>query len=45
MIKRLIFDIDGTLITGVSFDKAIRGALERVGALSDENVQKCNWHI
>jgi len=40
MIKRLIFDIDGTLITGVSFDKAIRGALERVGALSDENVQK-----
>lgn len=41
MIKRLIFDIDGTLITGVSFDKAIKSTLEKVGAFSEENVQKC----
>lgn len=40
MIKRLIFDVDGTLITGVAFDKAIKGALEKVGAFSEENVQK-----
>lgn len=41
MIKRLIFDIDGTLITGVSFDKAIKSTLEKVGVFSEENVQKC----
>ena len=37
MIKRLIFDIDGTLITGVSFDKAITNSLLEFGIFSEEN--------
>ena len=40
MIKRLIFDIDGTLITGVSFDKAIKNSLLEHGLFSEENKQK-----
>lgn len=31
MIKRIIFDIDGTLITGVNFSSFIRSALKRYG--------------
>jgi len=40
MIKRLIFDIDGTLITGVSFDKAIKQSLMEYGIFPEENKQK-----
>lgn len=40
MIKRLIFDIDGTLIRGVSFDKAIRESLQKYGLYTEENKQK-----
>ena len=40
MIKRLIFDIDGTLITGVSFDKAIKNTLAKYDLFSEENKQK-----
>lgn len=40
MIKRLIFDIDGTLITGVSFDDAITNSLIEYGIFSEENKQK-----
>lgn len=39
MIKRLIFDIDGTLITGVSFDKAIKNSLLEYGIFSEKNKQ------
>lgn len=39
MIKRLIFDIDGTLITGVSFSEAINKSLMEYGIFSEENVQ------
>ena len=37
MIKRLIFDIDGTLITGVSFDDAIKKSLIEYGIFSEVN--------
>ncbi len=40
MIKRLIFDIDGTLIRGVTFDKAIRESLQKYGLYTEENKQK-----
>lgn len=40
MIKRLIFDIDGTLITGVNFDKAIETSLLEYGIFSEENKKK-----
>lgn len=40
MIKRLIFDIDGTLITGVSFNDAIKNSLIEYGIFSEENRQK-----
>ena len=45
MIKRLIFDIDGTLITGISFDKAIKKSLLELGLFSDENKQKFFYAI
>ena len=45
MIKRLIFDIDGTLITGVSFDKAIKNSLLEHGFFSEENKQKFIYAI
>ena len=37
MIKRLIFDIDGTLITGVSFDDAIKKSLIEYRIFSEVN--------
>ena len=40
MIKRLIFEIDGTLITGVTFDEAIKNSLMAHGLFSEENLQK-----
>ena len=40
MIKRLIFDVDGTLITGVDFKSSIRNALSRLGINSSELVDK-----
>lgn len=39
MIKRLIFDVDGTLITGVNFVNAIKRTLSKLSILSDNNVQ------
>jgi FMN phosphatase YigB (HAD superfamily) len=45
MIKRLIFDIDGTLITGVSFDKAITNSLLEQGIFSEENKKKFIYSI
>lgn len=45
MIKRLIFDIDGTLITGVSFDKAIKNSLLELGIFSEEKKQKFIYAI
>lgn len=40
MIKRLIFDIDGTLINGVNFDKAIEKTLMQLELFSEENKKK-----
>ena len=40
MIKRLIFDIDGTLISGVDFRKAQKEALIDIGKYSEENLEK-----
>ncbi len=42
MIKRLIFDIDGTLICNVSFNEAIGNALRKCSsnAYSEENLKK-----
>lgn len=40
MIKRLIFDIDGTLITGINFEKAISVSLSLCGLYSEDNKQK-----
>lgn len=40
MIKRLIFDVDGTLIAGVSFDSTIETTLKRMKIYSEENVKK-----
>lgn len=45
MIKRLIFDIDATLITGVSFDRAITNSLLELGIFSEENKQKFIYAI
>lgn len=39
MIKRLIFDVDGTLITGVNFISSIEETLKKLGIYSEENVQ------
>lgn len=38
MIKRLIFDVDGTLITGVNFIPYIEATLKKLGFYSEENV-------
>lgn len=40
MIKRLIFDVDGTLITGVDFRKSVSNTLRRIGVYSDDLVDK-----
>ena len=39
MIKRLIFDVDGTLITGVNFVGSIERTLEKLGIHSEQNVK------
>jgi len=38
MIKRLIFDVDGTLITGVNFISSIEATLKKLDFYSEENV-------
>lgn len=38
MIKRLIFDVDGTLITGVDFTPFIEKTLKKINAYSKENI-------
>lgn len=40
MIKRLIFDVDGTLITGVNFVDAIKRTLKRLNIYSEEKTAK-----
>lgn len=37
MIKRLIFDVDGTLITNVNFNDAVKRTLIKINAYSKEN--------
>jgi len=39
MIKRLIFDVDNTLITNVNFSKSIEETLKQINLYSKENVQ------
>ena len=39
MIKRLIFDVDGTLITGVNFIDSISETLRKLGLYSEDNVK------
>ena len=39
MIKRLIFDVDGTLITGVDFIDSIRDTLDKLGIYSEDSVK------
>lgn len=39
MIKRLIFDVDGTLITGVDFIKPIEATLKRLNVHDENNVK------
>ena len=39
MIKRLIFDVDGTLITGVNFVSSIEKTLNKLGIYSETNVK------
>ena len=39
MIKRLIFDVDGTLIRGVTFTNSIERTLKRFNIYSEENVR------
>lgn len=39
MIKRLIFDVDGTLITGVHFIDSIRKTLNKLGLYSEDSVK------
>lgn len=40
MIKRLIFDIDGTLITGVNFKTAITNALNKISIYEEDIIDK-----
>lgn len=40
MIKRLIFDVDGTLITGTTFDQAINETLKKLNLYSEENAKR-----
>ena len=42
MIKRIIFDIDGTLITGVNFKCAIMNALRKYGV---NDLEKANCFL
>lgn len=42
MIKRLIFDVDGTLIPGVKFDRAIKQSLIDYGVYSEKNMKNMN---
>ncbi len=39
MIKRLIFDVDGTLIQGVKFINSVEETLKKLGVYTEENVQ------
>ena len=39
MIKRLIFDVDGTLIQGVDFTNSVRNTLIKMNVYSEENVK------
>ncbi len=39
MIKRLIFDVDGTLITGANFKGAVTNTLKELNILTDENLE------
>ena len=39
MIKRLIFDVDGTLINGVNFIKPIEATLKRLNIYKESNVK------
>ena len=39
MIKRLIFDVDNTLITGVNFKTAVEKTLSQLGLYSENNVE------
>ncbi len=39
MIKRLIFDVDGTLITGVNFIDSVRETLNKLGVYSEDSVK------
>lgn len=38
MIKRLIFDVDGTLITGVNFVEAINNTLKKLNVYLEEKI-------
>lgn len=40
MVKRLIFDIDGTIIDGGNFRDTITKVLKRLNAYSEENLEK-----
>lgn len=40
MIKRLIFDVDGTLITGVDFNSSIESTLKKFEHYSEKNMKK-----
>ena len=40
MIKRLIFDVDGTLITNVDFDYSIEKTLKQLNIYSEDNLKK-----
>lgn len=39
MIKRLIFDVDGTLITGVNFIDSVKKTLDKLRIYSEDNVK------
>jgi len=39
MIKRLIFDVDGTLITGVNLASSVEETLKKLGIYSEDNVK------
>lgn len=39
MIKRLIFDVDGTLITGVNFIDSVKKTLDKLRMYSEDNVK------
>ena len=39
MIKRLIFDVDGTLITNANFIDSIKNTLSKLGIKSEDNVK------